>query len=431
MNSKLFLLLSSAFLLGSCSQTDLNPLPSAAKRTQASLQETQALLEGHSGSWRLIYYPDKEQAYGGYSYYLSFADGHVTAFSELSDTPATSSYDVLRIDMPTLTFDTRNEALHHFATSTEYFRNARGGDFEFLLMGKEADTILLEGRKSHSRMRLEKMTASPKEEVAAIRQMHLRLQGKGLVPTDIGSAAGVTLRLLPTYRQLEYTLPVAEGQKAKAHKIPFRYTPQGIAFYKPVTIGGLTLSALHLDAAGSALVSPDGALSIRLTEPPLDLMTHRYVAKMVRGGASDTFYRSLRSVNNTMKTAHATTMSTDTYLGTNSAADQEAGLFGNDTRQAAFIFHQAHDTETNSYFRLAYDTDFVGLGADPTLLDIVPLDGNESSYWYAYDSAKLWVNLFHRRSPYRVTSSEKDGVTTYRLTSTKDEKYWFDLVLSE
>lgn len=430
MNSKILLL--SALLLTSCqADKDLDRLAPASERKQETISETVSTLEGHNGTWRLVYYPDKEQTYGGYNYYLTFADGRVTAFSELSDTPATSSYDVLNIDMPTLTIDTRNEALHHFATATEYFRNARGGDFELQLMGKDADTILLQGRKSASRMRLEKMSASPTEEVAAIRQMRLRLQGKGVAPANIGTLAGITFRLIPTYRQLEYTPPVAEGERSRTHKIPFRYTPQGISFYESVTIGGVTLSALHLSSAGDALVSPDGSVSLTLTDPPLDMMTHRYTGTMVRGSASDLFYRSLTSVNRTMRRAHSTTISTTYYLGVNTASDISSGLVGNDTRTGAFIFHPAVDSETSSNFLLAYDTDFVGVGADPTLIDIVPLDGNESSYWYAYDSAQSWINLFRRRSPYRVTSSEENGQTVYRLTSTRDDKYWFDVTLSD
>lgn len=426
------LLLSSLLLLGSCQDSrDLDKLAPAAERTREVLTSTQALLEGHSGTWRFIYFPDNNQEYGGYTYYLSFAEGRVTAFSELSDTPATSSYDVLNIDMPTLAFDTRNSVLHHFSTATEYFRNARGGDFELLLMGRQSDTLLLEGRKYHNRMRLEKMSEAPTTEVAAIRAMHARLQGKGLVPTTIGTETDLPLRLVPTYRQLEYTPKPEEGKKAKTHKIPFRYTPQGIRFYQPDTIGGVILSELLLSQAGDALVTPDGSVSIGLTTPPLDLMTHRYVAKIVKGSASDLFVRSLTSVNRTMRREHSTTIGTDAYFGINIAEDVRIGLVGNDTHVGSFIFHQAHDAETNSRFRLAYDTDFVGVGSDPTLLDIVPLDGNESSYWYAYESAKSWINLFRLRGPYRVTSTTKDGVTTYRLTSTKDEKYWFDLTLAE
>jgi len=140
--TKIFALATGALLwMSSCtSSSDLDKLPGAAVRTQQAISETVSKLEGHDGYWRLTYYPDTKRAYGGYSMYVQFKDGRVTALSELSTTSTNSTYSVKNIDMPTLAFDTRSNVLHHFITSTEYFRNARGGDFELLLMGQRGDT---------------------------------------------------------------------------------------------------------------------------------------------------------------------------------------------------------------------------------------------------------------------------------------------------
>ncbi|MBF1389813.1 MAG: DUF4302 domain-containing protein, partial [Porphyromonas sp.] len=129
--TKIFALATGALLwMSSCtSSSDLDKLPEAAVRTQQAISETVSKLEGHDGYWRLTYYPDTKRAYGGYSMYVQFKDGRVTALSELSTTSTNSTYSVKNIDMPTLAFDTRSNVLHHFITSTEYFRNARGGDF--------------------------------------------------------------------------------------------------------------------------------------------------------------------------------------------------------------------------------------------------------------------------------------------------------------
>lgn len=431
MKYTLILLLSGLGLLSSCRSVDeLDKLPTASAREQQTISQTVATLEGHRGMWRLVYYPDRERNYGGYSMYLSFANGQVRVLTELNDEPTSSTYAVRNIDMPTLAIDTYNERFHHFSTPTEQFRNARGGDFELQLMGSRGDTILLEGRKIQNRMRLEPIGEDPTEELTAIRAMHERLKGKGLAPTTFGTETNVQLRLVPTYRQLELTPQVAEGATSRTIQVPFHYTPTGIHFYEPLSIGGVTLQELLLDAAGEALSSPDGSIRIPLTEPPLDLMRHRYVARMTRGNAASNFYGSLTSVNRNLRSALSTTLSTTMYLGVNTAADQARGLRGNDTPQTSLIFHEANDAGFT--FLLGYEVDFVGLGSDPELLDVVLLDGNESGYWYYYgDTVRPWMNLFQRRAPYRVTQRTESGRTIYRLTSDRSSSYWFDLELAD
>ena len=102
--TKIFALATGTLLwMSSCtSSSDLDKLPDAAVRTQEAISETVSKLEGHDGYWRLTYYPDTKRAYGGYSMYVQFKDGRVTALSELSTTATNSTYSVKNIDMPTL-----------------------------------------------------------------------------------------------------------------------------------------------------------------------------------------------------------------------------------------------------------------------------------------------------------------------------------------
>ena len=192
--TKILALVSGALLwMSSCtSSSDLNQLPEAAIRTQQALSATVSTLEGHEGYWRLTYYPDAKRAYGGYAMYVQFKDGRVKAISELSTEETNSTYAVKNIDMPTLAFDTRSDILHHFITSTEYFRNARGGDFELLLMGQRGDSILLQGRKYRNLMSLVPIKGDPRQEITSIQQTTAKLQGKGLSPVTIGSAGTPT-----------------------------------------------------------------------------------------------------------------------------------------------------------------------------------------------------------------------------------------------
>ena len=418
-------------LLYSCT-TDkgLDKLAPAFERGQEVLEGTRTKLEAHQGYWRMVYYPEEHRSYGGYNIYVRFANGRVEAITELGGQKDSSSYSILTIDMPTLTFDTRNEVLHHFSTATEYFRSARGGDFELLIRGNQADTILLEGRKSHNRIRLEPIHVEPSQEIALIQKVHQTLQGKGIQTMNIGSVNGVQIALHSTYRTMEFTLPAeGEGGKATSVKEAFHYTQNGIRFYEPVSIGGMRISALKLSEDASSLLDEVNGLTFKLTTTVLDFYRNKYAVKMSEGSASLQFYGSLNTVNNGMRRQYGELLSTTMYLGRNSAADIEANLVGNDTSLATMLWHDLNDTKGKSLGRgLSYEMDFAAHGDNAQEINFFAIDGNESTFWYYYDrSVKPWINLFRRYSPYKVEKSTSDGVDTYRLTSTKDSRYWFDI----
>ena len=418
-------------LLYSCT-TDkgLDKLAPAYQREQEVLDGMHTKLEAHQGYWRMAYYPDEHRSYGGYNIYVRFAKGRVEAITELDMNKDSSSYDLVSIDMPTLTFDTRNEVLHHFSTATEYFRNARGGDFELLIRGNQADTILLEGRKTHNQIRLEPINVEPSQEIASIQKVHQALQGKGIQPMTIGSLSGVQIALYSTYRTMEFILPATgEDGKATSIKEAFHYTTNGIRFYEPVSIGGVRISALKLSEDASSLLDESNGLIFKLTTPILDFYRKKYVVKLAEGSASLQFYGSLNTVNNGMRRQYGEQLSTTMYLGSNTASDVEASLEGNDTSLATMLWHDLNDTKGKSLGRgLSYEMDFAAHGDNAQEIDFFAIDGNESTFWYYYDrSVKPWINLFRRYSPYKVEKSTSDGADTYRLTSTKDSRYWFNL----
>ena len=435
MNYKKILALTAGSLLwmSSCtSSSDLDKLPEAAVRTQQAISETVASLEGHNGYWRLTYYPDAKRAYGGYSMYVQFKDGRVTALSELSTSSTSSTYAVRNIDMPTLAFDTRSNILHHFSTSTEYFRNARGGDFELLLTGTRGDSILLQGRKYRNLMSLVPMTTDPKAEIAALQAMAQKFQGKGLVPVTIGTAGKVELRLHPTYRQLEFVLP-GEGSTTSRQQMAFAYTTEGLRFYEPITIGGVTISGFRLSSDGTSVTSLEGHVTTSLVSAPLELATKSYVLYLTTGYASPTLISYFTQVNAALYRSRQARMSARCYLGVNTEADQKEGLVGNDTQVTSFITMPIFEQSGGSYTRLSYEADFVPVGSDPTQLDILTRDGNETTFWYWYaGAADYWISRLRSRAPYKVeTLTDTEGATYYKLSSVKDEKTWFYLYAAQ
>ena len=256
------------------------------------------------------------------------------------------------------------------------------------------------------------------------------MQGKGIQTMNIGSVNGVQISLHSTYRTMEFTLPAeGEGGKATSVKEAFHYTQNGIRFYEPVSIGGMRISALKLSEDASSLLDEANGLRFKLTTPVLDFYRNKYAVKMSEGSASLQFYGSLNTVNNGMRRQYGELLSTTMYLGRNSAADIEANLVGNDTSEATMLWHELTNTKGTSVGRsLSYEMDFASHGDNAQEIDFFAIDGNESTFWYYYDrSVKPWINLFRRYSPYKVEKVSSDASDTYRLTSTKDSRYWFNL----
>ena len=162
---------------------------------------------------------------------------------------------------------------------------------------------------------------------------------------------------------------------------------------------------------------------------PFDLAGKSFAAYMEEGFASPTLITYFGQVNTALKRARQVSMSKRFYFGVNTAADQAAGLKGNDTPTSTFITLPIIEQADGSYTRLSYEADFVPVGSDPTLLDIIARDGNESSWWYWYaGNADYIIRRLASRAPYRTEAfTDDNGGSYYRCTSTKDDKTWFYL----
>ena len=258
--------------------------------------------------------------------------------------------------------------------------------------------------------------------------MATKFQGENFAPVSIGTAGSVSFRLNPTYRQLEYTS--TSGETTTTQKMAFAYTTEGLRFYEPITIGGVTISGFRLSSDGTSVTSIEGDVTTTVVSLPIDLVSKSYVAYLKVGSAADDLVSYFTRVNSTLYRNRQARMAARTYFGVNTAADQTAGLVGNDTKVASFLTMPIYEQTNGSYTRLSYEVDFVPVGSDPTQVDIIARDGNESTWWYWYASAaEYWVSRLATRAPYTVeTLTDAAGTTYYKLTSVKyADKAWFYL----
>lgn len=258
------LVLASAALLSCVKDEERIFEDSASARITKYLGETQKLLVDAPNGWVMYYYPNgpgkerNSQEIGGFVYTLVFTDTEVTAWTEIFEGGSTSLYSMSTDDGPILNFDTFNYNLYYFATpagSTDNIYGLKGGtyykahqgDIGFKILSYSADKIVLRGKRSGNYYMMYPLPASTSPEEFAAQSAHTA-ETFG-VSTFEGKFAGKDAQFLVNLnnRQIELKLGSGEGddfQAEETHKTAFAYTPTGIKFYRPVTLGGVEFDEL-------------------------------------------------------------------------------------------------------------------------------------------------------------------------------------------
>ena len=258
------LVLASAALL-SCVKDEARIFEdSASARITKYLGEAQKLLVDAPNGWVMYYYPNgpgkerNSQEIGGFVYTLVFTDTEVTAWTEIFEGGSTSLYSMSTDDGPILNFDTFNYNLYYFATPSGSAENIYGlkggtyykahqGDIGFKILSYSADKIVLRGKRSGNYYMMYPLPSSTSPEEYAAESA--RMAEDFGVSTFEGKFAGKDAQFFVNLnnRQIEMNLGSGAGEDFQAEetkKTAFAYIPDGIKFYKPVTLGGVEFDEL-------------------------------------------------------------------------------------------------------------------------------------------------------------------------------------------
>ena len=222
---------------------------SAAARLTKTLQEAQKVLVGAEYGWRMYYYPDPDQSYGGYVYTIKFTNDKATVWSELFDNPSESLYKMTRDDGPVLSFDTHNSNIQFFATPSSTLYQAYKGDFEFVIYKATAAEVVLKGKRTRNVIKMYPLSAD--EDPAAVVKSVGDNAGSVYVSQFVGNIGGVNTLV---YLDLDYRwvsfYNVVEGEDGnKAGDLitesPYAYTENGMLLYNEVTVGTEKISSIE------------------------------------------------------------------------------------------------------------------------------------------------------------------------------------------
>lgn len=237
-----------SLLLQSClkDQEDAFDQPSSI-RMQNYLDNTQQTLMSSPNGWLLEYFPDKNQAYGGYTFTLRFTADSVYTNCELDPGYDYGSlYRLTSDDGPVLTFDTYNPVLHYFSTPSEDAYEAFGGDFELVIDSVGADVIKLHGKRSLTTMYMYKMTEDANSYLAKVLAMSEGL----LFASANGSIGSLATEGNVDLDNRQITLTSGELSGSSAYV----FTDKGIRMYKPIKLGDVVVTEIGLDTSDFKLV---------------------------------------------------------------------------------------------------------------------------------------------------------------------------------
>ncbi|MBQ9203392.1 MAG: DUF4302 domain-containing protein [Prevotella sp.] len=415
-------------LLASCADEVDNVFgQSASNRVADSQAAYYTILEGQQQGWVLDYYPS-DRSLGGVAYTARFKDGEVTMTCEQAvkntvtsrtypvGTEVASLYRIVNETGILLTFDTYNPLFHYW--SQPYQGHAKGyeSDYEFTFLSACADSVVLKGKKHGNLLRMFPLRQTAADYVKQVANIHTAL---GSTTRKRAVIEGQTTHISMSDNLMTY------ADNGQSHTVSFVYTPDGLRFYEPVTLGGVSVSQLtfnsgtdELCSADSRIVLPTPTTAERFTGTKKQWFFGYHYSK----GASDMCDELRDIITDCAKQTSGNygEQVRDIYLGANmenASTDPHRMVLGWHTRVSGI----------NLYIGYAIGMEMAD--DQRQLISIQMLEGANLFYNYSY--WQPFVDFIGNNSPYLPVFDSQDNPTQVTLTSEKDSGKWFTLKLNK
>jgi hypothetical protein len=377
----------------------------ASQRKTAAVEQFQKALKSSDQGWLFQYFPGEDMSYGGYSYVVKFDDNDsvVVWFEKMSDLtqPYVSLYDVISYGGPVLTFNTYNPYMHYFATPSGAEYNAKGGEYEFLLMSEESGMITMQGTKHGTTILLTKMTEPAEDYMSRVKDIADFIMGASYSAT----INGTEVSLLEMNRNFIFEYSI-DG-KDSSNVVPYIVTDTGISFYEEVEILGQNVRDFTLDKENNQLISTEGNVIIDIIFAPIDFTgTYWIIDTETEANRSATFMEVLTQVDEANKVAYPQfPLSKMIFLGQPFEGDDPGFVMG-----------------LGPYY-IQYYLSFTGVKGHEDYLNIGKIGGGQN--WQAVPHVNPLLNLMVDNAPYQVALDDAENPTGYKLTSVENPSIWF------
>ena len=264
---------------------------SASLRVEHTNDAVQKILADAPNGWVMQYFCGSGIAhFEGFNLFANFdKNGKVTLASNhrlLRDgnagkyTESASLYSLLLEDGPVLAFNTWNDVLTPFVdpvnpwyAPTYLYKDGAGmaGDHNFAIVSYKDDEILLRGERHSGNVRLTKCSVDWKDYITQSEAIRDFVSGTAItnyyVTTDTDTLYFITSG--SSDKKIDAGLRSGRVQLSERLTNPVQFdslscvfTPKGLRFEKPDTVGGHVFQELTLNADSTALVSEDGTVRV-------------------------------------------------------------------------------------------------------------------------------------------------------------------------
>ena len=245
---------------------------SSANRADAAIAAYTDVLTGAENGWVMEYYPEMQQAYGGYNTLVKFEkNGEVTVSSDVyaADDAATSLYSVKQSAGIMLSFDTYNRIFHFYSDPSDPSGLGGAGygmegDYDFLILEATPEKVVLKGKKSGNVAVMTPAAGSWKDYITEIQTMESAMYSKKFTMT----VGGMEVLVLGSQRTL--TLNYEVDGEAASQNVSYIVTPAGMKFYAPAKVNGVEFADLIYDASTDAFTSSTPGVTMVKIPPMLN-----------------------------------------------------------------------------------------------------------------------------------------------------------------
>ncbi|WP_300699257.1 DUF4302 domain-containing protein [uncultured Bacteroides sp.] len=381
---------------------------SSAVRADEAIVADLSVLTGSENGWLMEYFPEANQAYGGYNVLLKFGtDGKVTVASELygASQTATSLFSVKQSAGIVLSFNTYNTIFHLFsdpADPTGAGGNGYGleGDYDFLILEATPEKVVLQGKKSGGLAVMTPMNSNWSEYLTAIQEA----DGAMTFSKYKLEMGGQEIPVSISYRTLTFTYEEDDNTVSKTGS--FIVTQTGYKFYEPIVVNGKTIEGFVFDAANDLFTEAnDGSIKLIPVIPPLNeqfVTGNWYIAYSQLGSFAQTYFAHCKQ--NFMDQEGEELI--QAYMGSASY-----GSFG-------FNFI-SHASDGNYGGLLGYDYELIG--EDQVSL-VFNLTGEGNGVWYHNNMGfHFLLNPFGYSAPRVFTLTTDNPTSPTYITLTEDD----------
>ena len=399
---------------------------SAANRVAQNQSDYYALLESQPQGWVLDFYPS-DRIEGGVAYTACFKDGQVTMSCEQEinntdiskkfpkGTEHTSTYQIISETGVLLTFDTYNPIFHYWSQPFKGHAKGYESDYEFTFISASPDSVVLRGKRYGNKLCMYPLKETATDYVTKVADMRTTLTA---IPRKRAVVDGQTIPVTMAYSLLSYQ------QNGTSHDVPFLYTPEGIRFYEPVTLGGVTTSQLSYDSNSQELRSADGRFVFPKPTPIEQLFiasqsqwTFSY--KWSTNEPSDMCSELIDIIKERSEVLSRKGYGErirELYIGANMesfANDRHRWVLGCRTRVSGIDFY------------IGYAIAIELIDASRQLVSIKMTE--PANLFSNYGDWQPFVDFVGQNSPYLLTFDNNENPKTATLTSERDNSKWFQL----